>query len=162
MDLQLEQALIEQFEKLRPVKALLIAPEVSAELVKYFSANPDIQKEHIQTRDLDQAMTSLGRFDFVVVADSLEQMERYTAEQLISRLRDLHAKLLWVMVPVDRPNCYHGNDAVAQGMRMVSPESFGSRQPQWYEFSLQFYKPVPQWLNAKHWANPDRWNKSRW
>lgn len=24
------------------------------------------------------------------------------------------------------------------------------------------YKPVPDWLNPRHWAHPERWNKSRW
>ena len=45
---------------------------------------------------------------------------------------------------------------------MVNPENFGAEQPEWYEFSLRFYKPVPQWLNAENWANPERWDKSRW
>ncbi len=162
VDIQLEQALIEQFEKVRPTNVLLVVPQLSAGLAEYLNVHSEIQYMHIEIRDLETAMSSLGRFDFVVVADSLEQLEKSKAEQLISRLRDLHARLLWVMVRQNLPNSYNGNDAVAQGMRMVNPEAFGTCQPQWYEFSLQFYKPVPQWLNAKHWANPERWDKSRW
>ena len=45
---------------------------------------------------------------------------------------------------------------------MVEPQNFGSKDSQWYEFSLKFYKPVPQWLNAKNWANPKNWDKTRW
>ena len=29
-------------------------------------------------------------------------------------------------------------------------------------FHLAAYKPVPDWLNSRHWAHPERWGQSRW
>ena len=31
-----------------------------------------------------------------------------------------------------------------------------------WQFNILTYKQVPDWLNAKYWANPDNWNKFRW
>ena len=32
------------------------------------------------------------------------------------------------------------------------------RQHQWYEFRLSHYKPQPDWLNSRFWANPERFD----
>lgn len=32
----------------------------------------------------------------------------------------------------------------------------------YYLFDLKTYKPVPDWLNPKFWANPQNWDKYRW
>ena len=159
---RLDKALTEQLTTQCPTDVLLIAPQVSPGLKNYLSDRPQTQLTHIDFRSLEQSVVSLGRFELAIVADTLDKLDKESAELLIARLRDLHAKLLWVEVPENQLDCYSSDDAIAQGMRMVSPGGFGSREPQWYEFSLQFYKPVPQWLNAAHWANPDQWDKSRW
>lgn len=162
MNPNLEQALIERLESEKPATVLFIAPEISPNLANHLAAIQETKLDHVIFKNLEQSITPLGRFEFAIVADTLDELERKESEQLISRLRDLHSKLLWVMVSENQQGCYNSKDAIAQGMRMVNPENFGAGQPEWYEFSLQFYKPVPQWLNAKNWANPERWDKSRW
>ncbi len=116
---------------------------------------------HLAADRLEDLPPELGRFDLVMMFNTLEHLSKRSAEQLVSRLRDLHARLLWVAVS-DADSQFNCKDAVAQGMRMVDPEKFASGELQWYEFSLKFYKPVPQWLNARDWANPGRWDKDRW
>lgn len=29
-------------------------------------------------------------------------------------------------------------------------------------YDIASYKTVPDWLNPRHWAHPERWNKTRW
>lgn len=29
-------------------------------------------------------------------------------------------------------------------------------------YDIVSYKTVPDWLNSRHWAHPERWNKARW
>lgn len=29
-------------------------------------------------------------------------------------------------------------------------------------YNIADYKPVPDWLNPRHWANPELWDKHRW
>lgn len=31
-----------------------------------------------------------------------------------------------------------------------------------WQFNILSYKQVPDWLNSKHWANPENWGKYRW
>ena len=31
-----------------------------------------------------------------------------------------------------------------------------------YLFDIHDYKETPDWLNARHWANPEMWDKYRW
>lgn len=162
MSPDLEQALIERLEIEKPAAVLFIAPDISPGLTDHLNAKPGLALDHVIFESLQTSIVPLGRFDFVIIADTLEKLDRKESEQLVSRLRDMHSKLLWVMVCESQEDSYTGKDAIAQGMRMVTPENFGSGQPEWYEFSLRFYKPVPQWLNARNWANPERWDKSRW
>lgn len=159
---ELEQALIERLKSENPGTFLLIAPEIPAGLNTHLGNTPDVTLKHVVFESIGQSIAPLGRFDYVVVAETLDRLSREVSEQLISRLRDLHAKLLWVMVSGEQSERYGSSEAIAQGLRMVSAEKFGTGTSQWYEFSLEFYKPVPQWLNARDWANPDQWDKSRW
>ncbi len=144
-----------------PRDVLVIAPELLKEFSAFFKSQAHVEMQHLAVDRFEDLPGELGRFDFVMVFNTLEHLAKRTAEQLVSRLRDLHARLLWVAVN-DTDSRFNCDDAVAQGMRMVDPEKFASGELQWYEFSLKFYKPVPQWLNARDWANPSRWDKDRW
>ncbi len=162
MNRQLEQELIERLDATHPATVLIVAPEMSVNLRNHLQTAVDSDHHHIVFENIETSISPLGRYEFIAVADTLEELRIDQAEQLIFHLRDLHGKLLWVMVPSGQAATYGSRNAVAQGMRMVNPQHFGSGQSQWYEYSLEFYKPVPQWLNASHWANPERWDEERW
>ena len=162
MNSQLGQAVLRRLGVDLPKTLLIIAPELPSELLEYSEQAEDVTLTHIAFESLEKSVEQLGRFDFVIVVDTLENVKRQTAQQLVSRLRDIHAKLLWAAVTDHSDDVFGSKDAIAQGMRMVEPQNFGSKDSQWYEFSLKFYKPVPQWLNAKNWANPKNWDKTRW
>ena len=163
MNSDLLRALIDRIRSEEPKTVLILAPDIPSGLQDCFSQSKDVKVTHILFSRLESEFSGLGRFDFIVIFDSFSSIAKQTTEQMISRLRDLHAKLLWVMINDDEDaEGYRKQDAVAQGFRLVDPNQFGKKALCWYEFSLHFYKPVPQWLNAKNWANPDQWNKSRW
>ena len=144
-----------------PQSVLIVAPEVPVEFDAFSNAHSNARIMHLAANKLEDISEDLERFDFVLVFNTLENLTRQSAERLVSRLRDLHSRLLWVAV-ADAEHHFNCEDAVAQGMRMVNPAKFATGDTQWYEFSLRFYKPAPQWLNARDWANPDRWDKDRW
>ncbi len=159
---QIVQAAVQRLSVDLPKTLLIIAPELPSELLEYSEQAENVTLTHVAFESLEKSVGQLGRFDFVIVVDTLEKLKKQTAQQLVSRLRDIHAKLLWVAVTDHSDDVFGSKDAIAQGMRMVEPQNFGSKDSQWYEFSLKFYKPVPQWLNAKNWANPQNWDKTRW
>ena len=83
------------------------------------------------------------------------------APEILGRLRDLHATRV----------CALASDAVDPG----SPRARGlsalgfvrSGEPLdsghvLYLFDIDHYKRTPDWLNARHWAHPERWDKERW
>ena len=163
MDAHTATAVSHLLESSRPDSVLIVAPEVPACVSQYAAEHSQATVKHVVFRDFEQSLGDLGRYDFAFVWDILDHLEKTDARQLIGRLRDLHARLLWVSVPdAGLKNRFGREDAIAQGMRAVRPGQAGGKTEQLYEFSLQFYKPVPQWLNAENWANPHLWNKRRW
>ncbi len=156
------QALLQRLEVESPETVLIVAPKLPNEIVELSENRTDCRLVHVVFDSVESSVAELDRFDFAVVFDTLEKVPKKSAEQLVSRLRDIHAKLLWIAVANDTGELYCSHDAISQGMRMVAPQHYSSVQPQWYEFSLKFYKPVPQWLNSEQWANPKRWDKHRW
>lgn len=162
MDTEAEQALAGRLAQEKPATVLVVAKEIPDCVARYASQGVDTSVLHVVFESLEKSISNLGRFDFVVVCDTLEWLSRTDGEQLIARLRDIHSKLLWVLVPALNPDSFGPADAVAHGLRMVNPAKFASRSVQFFEFGFEFYKPVPQWLNSENWANPGRWNKERW
>lgn len=46
---------------------------------------------------------------------------------------------------------------------MNSSDAKNPTDPSWVlYFDIHQYKDTPDWLNARHWANPQNWNKFRW
>ena len=158
----LEKSLLERLRAENVKQVLFIAPQIPSCIDIFLRGQDGLYLEHAVFKGLDCPIGNLNRYDFAIVADTVDGLKKCIAQQLVSQFRDLRADLLWVMVADDSGDFYGVKDAVAQGMRMVSPENFGSNEPEWYEFSLRFYKPVPQWLNARNWANPQQWDKNRW
>ena len=81
-------------------------------------------------------------------------------DAVIAHLRDILALELYVL---------HPGDAVEQTRRMGALglhclETIEVEGQPWglNHFSLKTYKKTPGWLNNRHWANPQLWNKFRW
>lgn len=83
--------------------------------------------------------------------------------RLLARLRDLHADRV---IHIDDTTQWSLADSLALGFsqrgNLADPVNSGDEPLQVYEFDLHCYKPAPDWLNARHWANPEQWDKHRW
>ena len=163
MSSEVDEVLLQRLRVDPPQSTLIVAPQLSQNLLDYSKESDDLNITHVVFDGFEETTKRLGRYDFTAVMNStFDSLTAETAQQLVARLRDIHTKLLWVAVS-DEPGCvFSSKDAAAQGMRMVDPTKFGTMDTKWFEFSLKFYKPVPKWLNARDWANPDRWDKDRW
>jgi hypothetical protein len=107
------------------------------------------------------------RYDICIVATTLERMDKASAGQLIARLRDLLTQRLFIVVPTgdgwpDLESNWEMADLIGFGMHLVADYELEGRHMQMYKFDLADYKPTPDWLNARHWAHPERWDKERW
>ena len=77
--------------------------------------------------------------------------------QLLVKLRDLMAKRIVVVSRLQDEKLLR-----ALGFtQLVDKTTHGCDFALW-QFNILTYKHVPDWLNAKFWANPENWNKFRW
>ena len=160
---EVDQVLVRRLETDLPQSVLIVAPKLPEPVLNLSSQAENMKLTHLAFESFEKSTQQLGRYEFAAVLEStFEHLSDHTARQLVARLRDLHAKLLWVAVSDCSGSVYSSKDAMAHGMRLVDATKFGSSDTKWFEFSLKFYKPVPKWLNAKDWANPERWDKDRW
>ncbi len=81
---------------------------------------------------------------------------------LISQLRDVLAGRVLVIAPRDKPSVLSRSALISLGFhRAETSLDEGAKRP-WYVFEMAYYKVTPDWLNARHWANPELWDKFRW
>jgi hypothetical protein len=70
----------------------------------------------------------------------------------IVRLRDLCPKLIVLLDSSEGPDF---NEFLALGFERLYQSPEGAIQL--FEHDIATYKSVPDWLNAKYWAHPERW-----
>ncbi|MDQ8936331.1 DUF6231 family protein [Acinetobacter rudis] len=99
------------------------------------------------------------RYDIALVQlndSDLLQFSSQQKTQLIVKLRDLWAKRIVI--------CANKADEKlmrALGFQQLFDYQLAEQQCIWL-FNILNYKHVPDWLNAKYWANPENWDKYRW
>lgn len=161
LDTQLRQDLADWVQQIAPATVLAIGRRAS-ELLR--GVLPDgAQMEAIDSGDACAAAKRLGAFELVLVMDTVEHMDKPAAEQLLGSLRDLHAHHLFLLVPIgqvatDQRSIWMPGDLLALGMTRVGQYRCGAGQYQLYHFALETYKQVPDWLNSKYWAHPERFD----
>ncbi|PTQ89560.1 DUF6231 family protein [Agitococcus lubricus] len=86
-----------------------------------------------------------------------EQQDKQILELCISRLRDVLAERVLVVTP-QHNNYWSTAKMLGFGFkRIAEPTGW-----QVWGFDIHTYKEVPDWLNAKFWANPQNWGKYWW
>lgn len=96
-----------------------------------------------------------------IVHHVLSEMDWQAAQRLLSRLRDIHCRSVYL--------CWRRCDeqgslaGVREKIRALGYTPLGSYGEDVIAcFDIDDYKQVPSWLNARHWARPELWNKFRW
>lgn len=153
--------------QLKPRSILLLDLPASRICSAYLQEQPECQLDHLTNEDVLAQLQTRGRYDCCFVANVLERMEKAAAGQVLARLRDLHAARLFVVAPIgeewpELASAWEMTDFIAYGMRLVRSYEQDGKRLQLHEFDIGDYKRTPDWLNPKHWAHPERWDKERW
>ena len=77
--------------------------------------------------------------------------------QVLVKLRDLMAKRIVVAAQLDDEKLLR-----SLGFTRLLEHSQQAADFEFWQFNILTYKQVPDWLNARFWANPENWNKFRW
>lgn len=99
------------------------------------------------------------RYDLAVIKLNdleLKQLSQPEKTQLIVKLRDLWAKRIVICADMADEKLLR-----ALGFQQLLNYQLSEQQALWL-FNILSYKQVPDWLNAKYWANPENWDKYRW
>lgn len=106
-----------------------------------------------------------GHYDVAVLYRVGATLGREEFIYLISSLRDVHASLLLVVrEEAIAQGCPGSCDLVQLGLRRYAtyPAAQNDVPLETYGFCMKDYKMTPEWLNSRHWANPELWGTFRW
>ncbi|MHB1353861.1 MAG: DUF6231 family protein [Thiobacillus sp.] len=110
------------------------------------AALPDLTIQRYHEPDPPRCGVALG-------VDALNGLAASAIEQLIGRIRTYSAPRLLL---VAQPACAL-DDAGFRALGFVVSRVDADAGTRVYDYDLDTYKSVPDWLNARFWAHPERW-----
>lgn len=154
-----QQALAALLEHHTPQRLLLVGTSFPA-LEAFAAAHPQV---HIATAQAGPLPAELAgqRFDLAVLVDCLEHLDKRDGLQLLGGIRNLNASRVAVLADLAASGW---SDTDFYSLALQASERFGREQQvlTLFTYDLRDYKQVPDWLNAKFWANPQNFGKYWW
>lgn len=108
--------------------------------------------EQLRAHLRDEAPPEAKQLDLAILVLDSTHGQADPEESDIAMTRDVLATrcLAWVIDASSWPD----DELRALGFTPVADALWG--------YNIADYKPVPDWLNPRHWANPELWDKHRW
>ncbi|WP_342244236.1 DUF6231 family protein [Pseudomonas sp. OTU5201] len=155
-----QQALAALLERYAPLSLLLVGNSPLPALEAFAAAHPDCQVIQIPAGPLPPEQAGC-RFDLALLADCLEHLPKRTGLQLLGGIRNLNASRVAVLADL---NACGWQDTDFFSLALQASERFRRDQQTLtlFTYDLREYKQVPDWLNAKFWANPENFGKYWW
>lgn len=148
-----QQALAALLDRYAPQRLLVVGASSFPALAAFQAAHPQALVAHAAPGPLPQDLGA-QRFDLALVLDCLEHLPKRTGLELLGGIRNLNASRIAVLA--DLTACdWKETDFFA--LALQSNERF-QRDEQvltLFTYDLREYKQVPDWLNARFWANPE-------
>ncbi|AOE84183.1 DUF6231 family protein [Pseudomonas sp. TCU-HL1] len=155
-----QQALAALLERSAPQSLLLVGNSPLPALEAFAAAHPASQVVQVPAGPLP-AEQAARRFDLALLADCLEHLPKRTGLELLGGIRNLNASRVAVLA--DLGAC-GWQDTDFFSLALQASERFHRDQQTLtlFTYDLREYKQVPDWLNAKFWANPENFGKYWW
>ncbi|MFK3772035.1 DUF6231 family protein [Pseudomonas sp. NPDC089406] len=154
-----QQALAALLERFAPRTLLLVGSRFPA-LDAFAEAHPDTRIELAAPGALPAALAA-QRFDLALLVDCLEHLPKRDGLQLLGGIRNLNASRVAVLA--DLAACgWQATDFFSLAMSASEKFQRDGQQLSLFTYDLHDYKQVPDWLNAKFWANPQNFGKYWW
>ena len=155
-----QQALAALLDRYVPQRLLVVGASSFPALAAYQAAHPEALVAQAPPGALPEHLAA-QRFDLALIIDCLEHLPKRTGLELLGGIRNLNASRLAVLA--DLAACdWKETDFFA--LALQNSESF-QRDDQiltLFTYDLREYKDVPDWLNARFWANPENFGKYWW
>ena len=101
------------------------------------------------------------RYDLALVADCLEHLPKRDGMQLLGGIRNLNASRIAVLVDLSACD-WQATDFFSLALQISARFEREEQTLTLFTYDLLVYKQVPDWLNAKFWANPQMFGKYWW
>ncbi len=147
-------------------------PEPLLEYLHAIKPSLDVQIECFATDVVAADMGVLGDRRWPMVCLLEPELDKPSLINLLARVRDLHADRVihinglkhWLLADslalgFSQLGFSEVGFSEADGLPAEPPDDAGL---QIFAFDIRSYKPAPDWLNSKNWANPEQWDKHRW
>lgn len=155
-----QQALAALLDLHRPKRLLLVSASQFPALDAFRAAHADTEVFYAAPGPLPEDL-AVQRFDLALVVDCLEHLSKPQGLTLLGGIRNLNASRIAVLV--DLGAC-DWKDTDFFSLALQAGERF-QRDDQvltLFTYDLLDYKQVPDWLNARFWANPENFGKYWW
>ncbi|QXH48073.1 hypothetical protein KSS93_09230 [Pseudomonas xanthosomatis] len=154
-----QQALAALLERFAPRTLLLVGSRFPA-LDAFAEAHPDTRIELATPGALPDALAA-QRFDLALLVDCLEHLPKRDGLQLLGGIRNLNASRVAVLA--DLVACgWQATDFFSLALSASEKFQRDGQELSLFTYDLHDYKQVPDWLNAKFWANPQNFGKYWW
>lgn len=155
-----QQALAALLDRYAPQRLLLVGASGIPAVEAFRQAHPDCQVHGTAAGELPAELAA-QRYDLALLADCLEHLERRAALQLVGGIRNLNSSRVAVLVDLAEAGVAE-IDFYALGMQASERFQRDDQTLTLFTYDLREYKQVPDWLNAKFWANPENFGKYWW
>ncbi|PWU26486.1 hypothetical protein DK254_28400 [Pseudomonas sp. RW407] len=155
-----QQALAALLDRYAPQRLLLVGAQGIPAVEAFRQAHPDCQVHGAAAGALPTELAA-QRYDLALLADCLEHLERRAALQLVGGIRNLNSSRVAVLVDLAEAGVAE-IDFYALGMQASERFQRDDQTLTLFTYDLREYKQVPDWLNAKFWANPENFGKYWW
>ncbi|MCO7522209.1 MULTISPECIES: DUF6231 family protein [Pseudomonas] len=154
-----QQALAALLERFAPRRLLLVGTRFPA-LDAFAAAHPHSHIELAAPGPLPAALAG-QRFDLALLVDCLEHLPKRTGLELLGGIRNLNASRVAVLA--DLAACgWQATDFFALALSANEKFQRDEQVLSLFTYDLHDYKQVPDWLNARFWANPENFGKYWW
>ncbi|MFZ5960933.1 DUF6231 family protein [Pseudomonas knackmussii] len=155
-----QQALAALLDRYAPMHLLLVGATRIPAVDAFLQAHPDCQLDSCAAGPLPADLAA-KRYDLALLADCLEHLERRDALQLVGGIRNLNSSRVAVLVDLHAAGARE-TDFYALAMQASERFQRDEQTLTLFTYDLREYKQVPDWLNAKFWANPENFGKYWW
>src|SRR5476651_300219 len=155
-----QQALAALLDRYAPMRLLLIGASQFPALEAFKLAHPDSCVAHAAPGALPAELAA-QRFDLALVVDCLEHMPKRAGLELLGGIRNLNASRIAVMADLEACG-WRDTDFFSLALQASERFARDEQVLSLFTYDLREYKQVPDWLNAKFWANPENFGKYWW
>lgn len=103
-------------------------------------------------------LAALGRFEFAIVSELVEQLGAPDAEAVLGRLKNLHTDRFMLLTDPARSCLGHG---ALLALALAPLEQLDDGRIAWC-YDIDRYNPERPWNSPEDWAHPENFERFRW